>query len=158
MVGQAFIALSVNYKQIKFMIKKNIKLFLLLNIFLLSSCTNNKVVDLITSKNEQNNSEAQYVLGSEDIPLYTGLILLDEDSTNFDTMTGNIVISEYKGNVKSASIKDFYHSALPQLGWKLSKNKTDKVVYKRGDDKLEISFKKNGKDLNVKFFISSVLK
>ena len=102
-------------------------------------------------------SEKQYVMGTDDIPLFFGLELVEDDSSSFDTMLGNIVTSKYLGDVKLKSVKEFYLEALPQLGWKLVDNKDDQISFKREDDKLEIRFRYASKGLYVRFFISSVL-
>ena len=104
---------------------------------------------------KQNEQLDQYVLGSDSIPIFSGLKYLKDQSTNFDTVTGNIVISSYRGNVKLEEVKYFYLGALPQLGWSLDYEEGDNLSYKRNNDKLEISLKQNGKKLFVKFFISS---
>ncbi|MES2676862.1 MAG: hypothetical protein V4612_00910 [Pseudomonadota bacterium] len=103
-------------------------------------------------------AEKQYVMGTDDVPLFSGLELIGEDSSSFDTMLGNIVISKYIGDTKLKFVKDFYLAALPQLGWKLIDDQSDQISFKREDDKLEIRFSYASKGLYVRFFISSVIK
>lgn len=136
---------------------KLFKIFFVLSVLTIFSCTS-----ISSPKITNLTKEKQYVLGTNDIPLFSGLELAEEDSTNFDTMLGNIVISKYIGskdldNFKSKSVKDFYVQTLPQLGWVLVENKIDKVSFKREKDKLEIRMNYESKGLYVRFFISSVL-
>ena len=100
-------------------------------------------------------SDEQYVSGSSDIPLFSGLKIIDDQSANFDTVSGNIVISTYSSDARLSEVKYFYLGALPQLGWQLDSESGDNISYKRNSDLLEISFKKQQNKLLVKFFISS---
>ncbi|MFT6332019.1 MAG: hypothetical protein ACJAW3_000342 [Lentimonas sp.] len=134
------------------------KILLVLTILFISSCSNfqEKTSSLITKK------EKEYVMGTDDIPLFSGLEIVEEDSSSFDTMLGNIVISKYFGVVKGSSVKKFYLDALPQLGWNVIDEKGSKVSFIREKNKLEIRFKKNYSDQNiggvyVRFFISTAL-
>ncbi len=113
----------------------------------------------VNSQLESKNQEVEYVFGSEDIPLFAGLEFLEEESSSFDTIAGNIIISSYVGNFQLAEIKQFYLQTLPQLGWKLVKNLDDdnKIFFQREDDKLEIKFKISENSSNIDFFISSTL-
>ena len=130
--------------------KKIIKTFLLISVLTFSACSAVKFF--------HSDDSGKYVLGSDDIPLFSGLEFIADDSTSFDTMSGNIVVSDYLGEVKSKKVEKFYAKTLPQLGWKLISKQDDKVLYKRDVDKLEITFKQNGESLNVRFFISSITK
>jgi hypothetical protein len=133
-------------------IKIFVTLFVTLSVF---SCATK---DSIKSNLENLNFKDQkYVLGSTDIPLFDGLTLMDEDSTSFDTMSGDIVISKYVGDFKLKLVKNFYLTTLPQLGWRLVDKKSDKISFKREKDKLEIKFDYASNGLYVRFFISSVL-
>ncbi|MCE3254688.1 MAG: hypothetical protein K0R25_182 [Rickettsiaceae bacterium] len=102
-------------------------------------------------------STKQYVFGTDDIPLFEGLNLVEEESSNFDTVAGNILISKYSGNCKLRSVKKFYLGTLPQLGWKLSEKESDKITFNREEDNLEIRFDDNKDKLGVRFFISSAI-
>ena len=135
-------------------------------VFSVFSCTNplstknniNKPNQQQTSQNQLPNTpiidqQKQYVLGTDDIPLFSGLTLLEDDSSNFDTMTGNIVISNYSSHSGTKLIKDFYHNTLPQLGWQLSKSIHDKMLFIREKDRLEISITSANKTTFIRFFI-----
>jgi imidazoleglycerol phosphate synthase glutamine amidotransferase subunit HisH len=134
---------------------RSIKIFFILSTLIISSCSSTGLTKMISEK--LISKDKQYVLGSSDIPLIDGLELMEEDSTSFDTMSGDIVISKYKGNFKLKLIKDFYLETLPQLGWRVVDVKKDKISFKREKDKLEIKFDYASKGLYVRFFISSVL-
>lgn len=132
-----------------------VTLFIILSI---SSCASKNLTNLTKSTPENLDfKEQKYVLGSNDIPLFEGLNFIDEDSTSFDTISGDIVISKYVGDFKLKLVKDFYLTTLPQLGWRLVDKKSDKISFKREKDKLEIKFNYASKGLYVHFFISSVL-
>ncbi len=138
-----------------------LKKILTLSIFVVLSCSfmhhEDKGAKYPLIENEDANQEKQYVAGSGDIPLFSGLELIEADSSSFDTMVGSITISKYSGEVQLNLVRDFYFKALPQLGWKLIDNKKDKISFKREKDKLEIRFHYVAKVLYVKFFISSIL-
>jgi hypothetical protein len=134
---------------------RSIKIFFILSALTISSCSSKSLTKIISENLSSQNKK--YVLGSSDIPLFDGLELLEEDSTSFDTMSGDIVISKYVGDLKLQLIKDFYLETLPQLGWRLVDKKSDKISFKREKDKLEIKFDYASKGLYVRFFISSVL-
>jgi hypothetical protein len=137
--------------------KMNQLLFILI-LVVVSSC--NSKSPNATDKNAQlaiAPEEKRYVMGTDDVPLFSGLELVEDDSSSFDTMLGNIVISKYFGDAKLKLVKAFYLEALPQLGWQLSDSGADQISFKREDDKLEIRFNYVGKRLYVRFFISSVL-
>ena len=141
---------------------KFIKFLIISTIFLVFSCinqyNNSKFNQNLDSQNQSSDvqifdQKKQYVLGTEDIPLFGGLELIEEESSNFDAITGNIVISKYTSNSKAMSVKDFYKNTLPQLGWKLSKDTKNKILFVREKDKLEILVKSINKTLFVRFFI-----
>ncbi len=135
---------------------KLIKIYFALIAILLSSCVAER---LATESRVTNFSKSeQYVIGSDDIPLVSGLSLIEDDSSSFDAMFGNIVISKYVGDVKLQSVKDFYLKTLPQLGWKVINNKKDNISFVREKDNLEIKFNSSGNKLYVRFFISSLLR
>jgi len=135
------------------------KIFFTAILFTTVSCAyfenNNQKPVEITSQN--NVAEKQYVVGVDDIPLFLGLELDEEDSSVFDTMLGKIVISKYLGDVQLKSVISFYLEVLPQLGWRLIDNKDDRISFKRENDKLEIRFNYAKTGLYVRFFISSAI-
>jgi hypothetical protein len=135
---------------------KSIKIFFVLPVLAIFACSLTESAKNI-SENSTTNQEKQYVLGTNDVPLFSGLEFVEEDSANFDTMIGNIVISKYVGDFKLKPVKDFYLQTLPQLGWILVDNKADKISFKREKDKLEIKLSYASRGLYVRFLVSSVL-
>ena len=97
----------------------------------------------------------KFVVGSNDIPLYPYLEIVDEESANFDTISGNIVISKYLAKNEIDEIHEFYKETLPQLGWNLSYSDSGKMIFKRDRDNLEILFEYGSKGLYIKFFITT---
>jgi hypothetical protein len=144
----------------KFM--KLIKIFSIVTLLFSSSCSYfqhqkyDKKSDIVLEEKPQI-SEKEYILGTDDIPLFSNLNLMEEDSSSFDTMDGTITISKYSSESKIELIKYFYLQALPQLGWKLDKNTSNLTSFKRENDKLEIRFSRSNKNIYVRFFISSIL-
>jgi hypothetical protein len=139
---------------------------LLIAAFLLFSCVNQRnTKNNGSNKNQQEShhnqsqniqiidQEKQYVLGTEDIPLFDGLELIEDEGSDFDTMTGNIIITNYSSQSSEESIKFFYHNTLPQLGWQLSKSTYKKMSFIREKDRLEISIKSINKNSFISFFI-----
>lgn len=70
-------------------------------------------------------SKTQFVPGTEDIPLYSGLKSKDDDSVSFDSAGGRILYASfYKDNYseeETQKIINFYDKTLPELGWKPGK-------------------------------------
>lgn len=144
MAGRAFTALGA---------KNNLKILMVkITKLILVACLSFSLFSCIKSGESRTES---YVVGTSDIPLYSGLREVDGESTNFDTISGNIAISTYDGELSIDEVKGFYLTTLPQLGWKLYISENDNISYNRGKDHLEISFKQKQKELSVKFFISS---
>ena len=131
-------------------------------VFFVLSCTNQNKIDnnknLDSKKSNQNQAPnpyqaKQYVFGTDDIPLFDGLKLTEDESSNFDTMAGNIVISKYTTASDAKLIKGFYAKTLPQLGWVFSESVGNKMLFIREKDRLEISIESVNKTLFVRFFI-----
>ena len=112
------------------------------------------------NQNDDSSQDNQkYVFGSIDIPLFEGLKLRSEDSTDFDSTSGNITISIYQGKIDVSKLRDFYLESLPQLGWELSDDDGKTLTYKRDADLLKIAVLPNNKstqdgEIAIKFFIS----
>lgn len=98
---------------------------------------------------------SEYVFGTEEIPLLDGLEIIEEESTNFDTISGHIAISIYSTEINLKDIKKFYTTTLPQLGFAVVKDEKRKISYSRNDDQLEISFTNEEDKILVKFLIYS---
>jgi hypothetical protein len=132
------------------------KIFIVCLVCAISSCNYLQSKFSVTPAVSAVTEEKEYVLGSDDIPLFPGLQLMEDDSSSFDSPVGSIVISKYLGDFRLRSVKSFYLEALPQLGWKLVSNESEIISFIREDDKLEIRLNYASKGLYVRFFISSV--
>ncbi len=142
----------------KFTVNKKI-LTIFLILFISSSCSSS-VDYLRNSTNKNKDRETEYVFGTNYLPLFKDFEIIEEESTNFDTISGNIAISSYYSKAKLVKIKKFYMTILPQMGFVLKENiSNDKqehaLSYVRNKDKLEISLKTEDGELLVKFLISS---
>ena len=132
---------------------------LLVTTFLLLFCVNcHNTKNNSSYQNQPQNiqivdQKKQYVLGTEDIPLFDSLELIEDESSNFDTMTGNIIITNYSSQSSAKSIKFFYQNTLPQLGWQLSKFTNNTMLFIREKDRLEISIKSINKTNFIRLFI-----
>ena len=108
-------------------------------------------------KKEQPTKPQQFVNQNTDLPLMEGLSQIDEDSVGFDGETGSIVSVSYESKIVFSEVQKFYLETLPQMGWKLSSNENDKLIFNREKDKVEIEFYDDDSKNIVKFFISSML-
>ncbi len=59
-----------------------------------------------------------YLSGIEDLPLMPGLAETSDGTLVFDTPSGRIVDAYASGNLRAATVLDFYGATLPQLGWR----------------------------------------
>lgn len=129
--------------------------------FITFSCSESLKKDFdffgIFSSEEPPQATEEFVQGSEDIPLLTGMGKTSEDTVGFDSSSGSIISSSYASTISHKEVRNFYIKTLPQMGWQIVKNLENKVVFKRERENLEIEFdKENGKSV-VRFFISSAL-
>lgn len=100
---------------------------------------------------------ADFVQGSEDIPLLNGMEKIFDESLGFDSPSGSIMSSSYESKIPTENVKKFYGKTLPQMGWTLKKIEPSKLSFEREKESLEIELiKQDGKNI-VKFFISSSL-
>ena len=122
------------------------------NIFTKSHQEEGEKSVIINDKKSHN-----FVVGSDDIPLYSGLNLIEEKTTNFDSLNGNIAFSEYLANSSQKIIQKFYLKTLPHLGWQLRKNSTNNDIFARERQTLQIDYELRGDLLFVQFSLSSIL-
>jgi hypothetical protein len=61
---------------------------------------------------------AEFVAGTEDVPLMPGLAPIAESSIVFDKPEGRIVEAQARGPVSRSAVSAFYGTTLPQLGWR----------------------------------------
>ena len=95
-------------------------------------------------------AEETYFDEIPDLPLMPALTVNPGASVVFDTPAGRIVSVLAKGKVAPTSVLDFYHGALPQLGW----HPTGKARFSRETERLHIEFiYKSGVQI-VRFMLS----
>lgn len=90
----------------------------------------------------------RYVPGTEDIPVYQGLVENKEARLLYDVVEGNIVDTLFEGDASSYNnIKHFYEETLPQIGWK----KVKYQIYERGDERLELDYSLSDNKIMLQF-------
>lgn len=93
---------------------------------------------------------ADFVAGTEDLPLMQGLVPVAGKSLAFDKPEGRIVEAEARGKLVRAKVRDFYDATLPQLGWRAS----GADAWRRDGEVLRIEFGGRDGDLTVGFTLS----
>jgi hypothetical protein len=97
-----------------------------------------------------------FVPGLEDVPLFAGLTVDSSSIVNFDTTSGRIVEAIATGPesaatsnaaISTATVTQFYQSALPQLGW----SRTGVLDFEREGEHLSLSLQEMGGVLFVHF-------
>ena len=85
-------------------------------------------------------------MGGSDVPLMEGLTVYEADEFSFDTPAGQIVGFIGRTDKSAKEVREFYHEALTELGWrKKSANR-----YVREQDELELQVKPLKKGTQVK--------
>ncbi|OYQ35881.1 hypothetical protein CHU95_06345 [Niveispirillum lacus] len=62
-------------------------------------------------------AKADFVPGTEDVPLAPGLTAMADDALVFDNPTGRIVQATATGSTNADAVTRYYTDTLPQLGW-----------------------------------------
>ncbi len=93
---------------------------------------------------------ADFVAGTEDVPLMPGLTPIAGSSLVFDKPEGRIVEAQAAGKVTRGAVHAFYARTLPQLGWQASG--ADR--WRREDEVLRLDFKGRDGELTVGFTLS----
>jgi len=93
---------------------------------------------------------ADFVAGTEDVPLMPGLAAVPGTSLVFDKPEGRIVEAEARGALLRAKVQDFYAATLPQLGWSAAGDGR----WQREGEVLRIDFGGRDGDLTVGFTLS----
>ena len=84
--------------------------------------------------------KADFLPGTDDIPLMDGIALSDTTDFAFDTPAGQILMFDGRTERTPAQIRAFYDKTLTALGWSLVK----RDFYGRGTDELRLSFPGKG--------------
>jgi hypothetical protein len=93
---------------------------------------------------------AEFVAGTEDVPLMPGLEPVEGASLVFDKPEGRIVEAQARGKLARATVRDFYSAALPQLGW----SEAGSNAWRREGELLRLDFRGRDGDLTVGFTLS----
>ncbi len=93
---------------------------------------------------------ADFVAGTEDLPLMPGLAAVAGTSLVFDKPEGRIVEAEAHGALPRAKVADFYAATLPQLGWAAAGSDR----WQREGEVLRIDYGGRDGDLTVGFTLS----
>jgi hypothetical protein len=93
---------------------------------------------------------ADFVAGTEDLPLMPGLEQVDAGSVVFDKPEGRIVEAKAHGKLARATVRSFYDATLPQLGWSAA----GANAWRREGEVLRLDFHGRDGDLTVGFTLS----
>ena len=83
---------------------------------------------------------ADFLPGTDDIPLMDGLSLPDINDFSFDTPAGQILTFDANTSFSKKQVLSFYQKTLTAMGWQQSKS----GYFTRGNDTLILSFPQAG--------------
>jgi hypothetical protein len=93
---------------------------------------------------------ADFVAGTEDLPLMGGLLPVPGSSVVFDKPQGRIIEAQARGKVTREQVEGFYAATLPQLGWAA----TGVDSWSRDKETLHLDFSGREGSLTVGFTLS----
>lgn len=93
---------------------------------------------------------ADFVAGTEDVPLMPGLAAIAGSALVFDKPEGRIVEAQARGRLTRAKVRAFYAASLPPLGW----NAAGADLWRRDAERLRLDFRGPDGDLTVGFTLS----
>ncbi len=93
---------------------------------------------------------AEFVAGTEDVPLMPGLATVGDSALAFDKPEGRIVTAEAVGKVSRRAAQEFYAKTLPQLGWAPAGDN----AWRREGERLQLEFRERGGQLTVGFTLA----
>jgi hypothetical protein len=93
---------------------------------------------------------ADFVAGTEDLPLMPGLAAVAGSSLIFDKPQGRIVEAQAAGKVSRSAVQSFYDATLPQLGW----TSAGANAWQREGEQLHLDFHGHDGELTVGFSLS----
>lgn len=93
---------------------------------------------------------ADFVAGTEDVPLMPGLAAIAGSTLVFDKPEGRIVEAQAKGKLTRAKVHAFYAASLPPLGWRA----VGAEQWRRDAERLRLDFHGPDGDLKVGFTLS----
>ncbi len=80
-----------------------------------------------------------FIDGLEDVPVMEGLTQEKNDAISFGNEESRLVEAVLTSDkIRFGKVKTFYQETLPQLGWKQTEDSTDKIIFYREGEVLEI--------------------
>ena len=96
----------------------------------------------------------RFIAGIADLPLISGLYLVNEETVIFEKPAGRLVRAIAKGHRTKEAFWQFYENALPQLGWQTVKRGN----FLRDGESLNIKVEENGSQIIARFSVSPASK
>jgi len=96
----------------------------------------------------------RFVAGTADLPLLSGLYLVDEETVIFEKPVGRFVYAVAKGGRSEEDFWQFYRDTLPQLGWRA----VARGVFVRDGESLTINVEKKDSQIIAYFTIAPASK
>lgn len=90
---------------------------------------------------------AVFLAGFEDVPVMPGITVDDDAAMAFDTPAGRIVEAYAAGPVTRDAVRQFYQTALPQLGWV----RVGELTFQRDGETLTVELLDAAAALTVRF-------
>lgn len=102
-------------------------------------------------------AKAVFVEGLEDIPIPEGLHQVDNGNLNFGNEEIRFIeVYLTSKHLNFNKISAFYKETLPQMGWKNKKESSDRVIFERDGESLEIA-RESGDPLIIRLTVKSKL-
>jgi hypothetical protein len=94
----------------------------------------------------------EFLAGFEDVPVMSGLQIIDDAGIEFDAPSGRIVEAYAAGKLSREAVLAFYKATLQQLGWR----EFDSASFEREGEILRLGFDDSGGELTVHFRLSPI--
>ncbi len=94
----------------------------------------------------------EFLAGFEDVPVMSGLQIIDGAGIEFDAPSGRIAEAYAAGKLPREAVLAFYKATLQQLGWR----EIDTASFEREGEMLRLSFDDSGNELTVHFRLSPI--
>ena len=91
----------------------------------------------------------RFVAGIADLPLISGLYLVNEETVIFEKPAGRLVQAIAKGHRTKEAFWQFYNETLPQLGWRIDEREN----FVRDGESLSIKVEERGPQIIVRFTV-----
>jgi hypothetical protein len=89
-------------------------------------------------------AQTHYFAAIEDVPLPPGFVEGEAEASAFAGEGGRIVLAAAEGELSGLAVREFYHENLPRLGWSLSPQPDDALVFQRGRERLSFTVESTG--------------